>query len=511
MAFTTGYIVFLTTGPSSATLKDIQLINTKKIEFQKHVSPRSVINFSSIYFSHEQMQLIDPIYVIKGLEPKFKNVFSSQKDCFSSLGSFLTRSNIEKVLIWEEYRCSKRGELPVFFFKEAPFIHPSGMSYALLAFLHNKNGEQSRDNVLANIPYFHLTELKTLIKKVGELGGVYNLLSKLSPDTLAMIAKGQGTILTKNFLLAKISYPSVFSILEYRFYLREDLESFFKDSPYVVSNHRPNKHCFYLDGEICFDHNIKYIFKLANKSLLVFLFFLFVLIVLIVWLLIVKIKNQRLEDERRKLALQILTHEFRTPVTSLLLLTEKLNNSFDSFDDETSETVIRISGEVYRMQRLIQTGREYIEVLKNSKLITLKFQEIPSINNYFEELLAPMKDQYGEDLKINLLPVDASILMDCYWPSICIRNLLRNAFLHGKLPVDLSLELSSNCLVIDVKDCGQSQFHTLNEMTGEFVKGNKSVGTGLGLNIVQKTMIEMKGSLEFEKNPTVFRLKFKRK
>lgn len=511
MAFASGYIIFLTGGTNTATLEDIKLINQKKIQFQKSVAPKSIINFNSIYFSNEQMHLIDPIYVVKNFDTQKQSTFSSNNDCFTSLGNFLTRANIEKVLIWEEFRCSKRDKLPNFFFKEAPYIHPSGVSYAFLAFSLNKNKEQLRKNVLKNIPYFHLTELKGLRRKIGDLGGIYNILSTLSVDTLVSIAKGQGTILTKDFLLAKITYPSIFSILEYRFYKREDLAVFFKDSPFVISNYRPGKQCFYIDGEICFDHNIKYIFKLANKTLLVVTFFLFLMIGLTLRLLIIKIKNSRLEDERRKLALQILTHEFRTPITSLLLLMEKLNSKYDTFDDETSETVLRISGEVYRMQRLIQTGQEYVQVLKNKKLINFNPVKIESVNHYFEELFIPMCEQYGEDLKVRYVNEDSSICVDPYWISICVKNLVRNAFLHGKAPVIISLELTKSCFVINIEDQGSSQFSNLEAMTGEFVKGNKSVGTGLGLNIVKKVITEMKGILEFEENPTIFRIKLKRK
>ena len=40
----------------------------------------------------------------------------------------------------------------------------------------------------------------------------------------------------------------------------------------------------------------------------------------------------------------------------------------------------------------------------------------------------------------------------------------------------------------------------------EFVKGEKSSGTGLGLNIVRKVLYDMGGELKFSKNPTKFEL-----
>ena len=42
------------------------------------------------------------------------------------------------------------------------------------------------------------------------------------------------------------------------------------------------------------------------------------------------------------------------------------------------------------------------------------------------------------------------------------------------------------------------------ELSQEFKKGNKSRGTGLGLNIVKKILKDLKIKIEFEQNPTRF-------
>lgn len=41
-------------------------------------------------------------------------------------------------------------------------------------------------------------------------------------------------------------------------------------------------------------------------------------------------------------------------------------------------------------------------------------------------------------------------------------------------------------------------------MTQEFIKGNKSSGTGLGMNIVKKVCREMNIDLNLKLNPTTF-------
>ena len=59
---------------------------------------------------------------------------------------------------------------------------------------------------------------------------------------------------------------------------------------------------------------------------------------------------------------------------------------------------------------------------------------------------------------------------------------------------------------VSIEDCGECSFTNIQEITSEFVKGEKSSGTGLGLNIVKKVLYDMGGELAFSRNPTKFEL-----
>ena len=87
-------------------------------------------------------------------------------------------------------------------------------------------------------------------------------------------------------------------------------------------------------------------------------------------------------------------------------------------------------------------------------------------------------------------------------------NLLNNAFDHGISPVVVRLKKEDGKINIQVSDQGDCQFENLDDITEEFAKGNKSRGTGLGLNIVRKVVEGLKGSLRFEKGPTRFSIIF---
>ena len=511
MAFATGYVSLLLKGTYTSTPDDIVNITKIKLDFQKSVAPKSIINFNSLYYSPEQFQLIDPIYTLPEPGSDKSVQYYSTDDCFKGLKSLINRRNFEKVWVWEEYRCGKLDSLPTEFFKEAPYVHPSGKSYAYLAFLLNKNYNKTRGWALEHLQFFHVTELPGVDQSIGDLGGKFSHLAELDSDSLRKISTGQGTILTEDFLLARIKYPSFFSILEYRLYSRDDLESFLKDSPYFLHNYRFGRSCFYRDGQLCWEYRVGHILTIANTGTVVFLFGLILICVIVVRLLIIRLKNQKHDDEKRRLALRILGHEFRTPITSMLLLTEKLNKNFDKMDPDVQDTFLRMSGEVYRLQRLTETSRHYLKANKSKKLIHMNPELISSMNDFIYDIAVPFMDKHGDDLVLNLPEEDFDFILDSYWVQILLKNLLNNAFFHGVVPVELKVNHYNDFVEFSIIDHGEVQFSNWKEMSEEFAKGNKSSGTGLGLNIVKQVVKEMGSEIHFSRKPTTFRFVLKKK
>ena len=267
LSFVTGYIALFLQGSYTATPEDIEEISQLKLVFQKEVDPQIIVNFNSLYFSKEQMKLTDPVYAVPYQTNQFApEVYATEQNCLKGLKSIFDRNRYEKFWIWEEFRCGHREALPRGFFVEPPYIHPSGSSYAYLAFLLGKDDFDRKNWVNNHLSLFHILELRKLRKEIGELKGEFRVLATLSEDSLRDISKGKGTILTQDYLFARLKYPSFFSILEYRVYSRDDLERFLAHSPYILSNYRQGKPCFYKDGSLCWSYNVNHIFKLANKS-----------------------------------------------------------------------------------------------------------------------------------------------------------------------------------------------------------------------------------------------------
>ncbi|MBT7609068.1 MAG: DUF3404 domain-containing protein [Bacteriovoracaceae bacterium] len=506
MAFGTGYFALSIQGSYTANKSDIAEINKIKVTFQKAVDPLMIVNFNSLYFNQNLFHLLDPVSILGDERHKQLN-YSQDKDCFKNLRSLLNRENFEKVWIWEEFRCGKRSNLPNSFFVNPPYIHPSGSSYTYLAFKSNKYKFRQRNWIIAHLPYFHVIELKDLKTAIGTLGGIYNFLQTLDVNALREIAKGQGTILTNDFMMAKLNYPSVFSIVEYRIYSRDGLDNFLRSSPYFLQNFKTGKACFYQDGPLCWDYNARHLFGMANKGSIAVLIGFLIMIILVVRLLIMKLKSQKFEDERRRLALQVLTHEFRTPISSMLLNMERVQGKMNDYSEELQESILRISGDIHRLHRLTETSRNYLRVHKSKKLVSIKNINVTSINEYISKQLYVYLDEYGEE-KIIFEPLkrDQGFYLDPYWIAICIKNIMNNALDHGKFPIRLNIQKSQANIILSIQDEGKLKIDNKDEIWNEFVKGNQSKGTGLGLNIAKKVIEETGGKIELTTNPTLFKI-----
>ncbi len=507
MAFTTGYIALFLQGSYRATGSDILEINQLKQSFQTKVDPVFIINFNSLYFSDDQFKLLDPSI---SLEPT-SNVddpgrFGSNRNCDIPFSNLLNQENFEKVWVWEEFRCGRRRNLPRSFFIEPPFLHPAGRSFAYLAYKLGRNNYDERAWVMAHLPFFHVSELSKIRAAYGPLNGIFEILQSVGNEALAGLVRGKGTILTRDYLFARLNYPKIFNILEYRIYTRGSLDRFLKNSPFILHNYQPGRTCFYRDGSLCWDYNVKHIFKLANTSTLALFVGLILIILVVVRLLLVKIRAQKLEDEKRSLALRVLTHEFRTPITSLTLLLEKMGKKYESFDEEMEEVYLRLSSEVHRLRRLTETSRNYLKAEQKEQLLDLNAEKVDSFNHYIENILEPFHEVHEGQLKVHYLKEDREVVVDSYWLGICIKNIVDNAFVHGAPPVQVSLSEKKNAILFEVVDQGQCQFESLGIMSQEFVKGNKSTGTGLGMNIVKKVCREMGVDLKLSLNPTKFSL-----
>jgi signal transduction histidine kinase len=504
MSFISGYYALFIQGDPVATPSEVREINNLKAKFSRAAKKMASVDFDEIYSTGALQMLLRPVSSFQN--PNYdKSVYSSNKDCFTTIQGISNFAEFEKAFIWEEFRCGKRKYVTADFLSSSPYMHPSGLSYAYLIYLASPSSRLDEMGLANVLRFFHISELHYLKRKFIKLPTPFNYLADLTDFGVVELIQGAHHLLSKKYVFIKKSYIFEVNNHDYFIYDRSELDIFLNKTAYRAQVLKANQNCFYRDEGICWSLPLAAKLQHIPLTHLGLLAISILVTLLVVLLLINRLKLQRLEEEQRRLALQVLGHEFRTPITSLLLSLENLAKKMESADDETQEEYLRLSSAVHRLQRLTEMSRNYLRVGPRKSLIHLESKHINSLNIYFEQML----DDYLDQVELNLLAEDRSFDLDEYWIGICCKNLVENALAHGVKPIRVGINVQADFLQFTVEDQGSLITNDLKLLTEPFFKGKRSDGSGLGLNIVYTVIKSMGGEMELKTNPTRFILKIR--
>jgi signal transduction histidine kinase len=286
----------------------------------------------------------------------------------------------------------------------------------------------------------------------------------------------------------------------YRIFPIEALQRFLSSTPVEVVEFRPGMTCVLHEGNSCWKYAIDRMRQRDQRTLVLLAILASGLAAAVAWLLVRGWERRRREQERRRFAFQMLTHELRTPITGLVLSSDALRSEFESLPERVQPTLLRMFDDVQRLMRLTEASRQYLTSISQQK-IDLKPARIESARQWLED------QAYEIDSTIEVRCArDFSFTADPYWLSICVSNLLKNSIAHGARPIWIELSRAGDWMEVSVVDQGQLSDADLEELTQPFRKGKSSQGLGLGLSIVREIAQEMGGKLRLEASPTRFTL-----
>ena len=219
-------------------------------------------------------------------------------------------------------------------------------------------------------------------------------------------------------------------------------------------------------------------------------------------------KNKELKqlNEFRSNMIDTVSHEFRTPLTSIQGYTSRLMRQDIEIDEETKQKSLRIiKQQSERLSRMI----EDLLVIPDIEGERLIFETSPiKISSIIENSITLVKNNANKTIINNIEDCDVEILANNDRIEQVFVNLIENAIKYskGESPIILDYEQEENRIVISVKnDYDIIPREKLKTLFDKFTRIDDSTtrttrGTGLGLYIVKGLVEAMGGEIRLYSN-----------
>lgn len=210
-------------------------------------------------------------------------------------------------------------------------------------------------------------------------------------------------------------------------------------------------------------------------------------------------------NELNKNFVSMVSHEFRTPLTSIHSTSELLLQFGDRFKgEELTKRIQRIYKSTIRMNRLIEDVLTMGKL--DSKNSSTDFQVI-DFGSLINDVLKVMENNELAGREIHVSKVEETccqVKLDLNLTELIIRNLIENAAKYSKddTPINLTYYKEKGRFIITCQDFGIGiPKDDLNYIFASFKRASNTSeikGTGLGLAIVQKAVNRLKGEINVE-------------
>ena len=221
-----------------------------------------------------------------------------------------------------------------------------------------------------------------------------------------------------------------------------------------------------------------------------------------------KKKNKELKqvNEFRSNMIDTVSHEFRTPLTSILGYTSRLLRQDIQIDEATKQKSLKIiKKQSERLRRMIE-DLLVIPDIEGARL-NVNISNIP-INTVIENSILLVKNDAHKEIINNLEDCNIEVLADNDRIEQVFVNLIENAIKYSKenSPITLDYEIREDMLVVSVQnDYDVIPREKLKTLFDKFTRVDDSTtrttrGTGLGLFIVKGLVEAMNGEIRLYSN-----------
>lgn len=221
-----------------------------------------------------------------------------------------------------------------------------------------------------------------------------------------------------------------------------------------------------------------------------------------------KKKNKELKqvNEFRSNMIDTVSHEFRTPLTSIQGYTSRLLRQDIQIDEETKQKSLKIiKKQSERLKRMIE-DLLVIPDIEGARL-NVNMINIP-VNTIIENSIMLVKNDLNKEIVNNIENCSIEIKADTDRIEQVFVNLIENAIKYSKdnSPITLDFELNNDKIILSVKnDYDVIPREKLKTLFDKFTRVDDSTtrttrGTGLGLFIVKGLVEAMNGEIRLYSN-----------
>lgn len=210
-------------------------------------------------------------------------------------------------------------------------------------------------------------------------------------------------------------------------------------------------------------------------------------------------------DESRQEFVSNVSHELKTPLTSMKVLADSINSMPDAPVELYQEFMGDITNEIERETKIINDLLSLVKMDKTAAALNISTVNMNELLEQIMKRLQPIADQAKVQLVLeSFRPVSAEV--DEVKITLAITNLVENAIKYNKIDgegwVHVSLNADHQYFYIKVEDSGMGiPEEDLEHIYERFYRVDKSHsreigGTGLGLAITRNSILMHRGAIK---------------
>lgn len=210
-----------------------------------------------------------------------------------------------------------------------------------------------------------------------------------------------------------------------------------------------------------------------------------------------------MKKDLQKEFLSTITHEIRTPLTSIKGFSQTLQDNWDKINDEQKKKFIKIIEEQSeRLIKLIENVLNAAKIDSSTENTILKKVNLNQITKKTAELIKINHKEH--DFKLNLAPEELYALADTDYCEQILVNILENACKYSpkNTTVKITTGTKENSAYVEIADMGEGiEESELPKIFDKFWRADnyltsKAQGSGLGLYIAQNLAHKMNGEIK---------------